>query len=183
MFLIIFFSLVLLFLLFFLFWLISMMVSSLTRAPYVATASNAFAKALELAKPQKGEVVYDLGCGDARVLRFAAFKYGTRGIGYEISPYCNLMSAIKNWHAGMGNKVQIRKESLLNADFENADVVYMYLTNSILDVIEKELFTQIKPSCRVVTIAFWFKHHQAVKTINVRQLGRDTKAYLYSREN
>lgn len=164
------------------FWLVSMIVSSLTKAPYVPTAENAYAKALELANPQKGEILFDLGCGDSRILRYAVKKYRITGFGYEISPYCVWMSLLKNKYYGVSKSITIYRKSLKEADYQKADIIYMYLTNAILDLIEDDLFDKIKPTCRVVTVAFKFKHHQPAKAVTVRQLGRTTKAYLYSKD-
>ncbi len=172
---------VLAFLGFFMFWLVSMIISSLTRAPYVPTAGNAYQKALELAEPKAGEKLFDLGCGDGRILRFAATKYGVVGIGYEISPYCILVNYFKNRSGKFRDNVKVYKKPLQEADFGQADIIFLYLTNSILDAVEQNLFAKIKPSCRVVTVAFKFEHHRPVKKVEVAQLGRKTFAYLYEK--
>ena len=161
------------------FWLVSMIVSSLTDAPFVVTNDHAYLAALDLAKPRSGELIYDLGCGDARVLIGAVKKYDLFGIGFDISPYCIIKSRYKVWLNKLTDKITIYQKSLDHAELEKADIIYLYLTNRILDRIEKDLFARIKPSCRVVTVAFAFKNHKPVKTSSVRQLGRTTTANLY----
>jgi SAM-dependent methyltransferase len=162
------------------FWLGSQIVSSLTSAPYVVTAKNAYKKALELAKPKRGETMFDLGCGDGRVLVYANKLYGTKGFGFDISPYCILVGNLKKWWHG-ANQVKLYRKPLSQAEIEKADIIFLYLTNKILNSIENDLFARIKPSCRVITVAFAFKNHQAAKTVEVRQLGRTTKAHLYAK--
>lgn len=171
------------FLLLLVFWLGSQIVSSLTSAPYVVTAANAYQKALELAKPKPGERLFDLGCGDGRVLVYAAEKYEAVGFGYDISPYCILVGNLKKMFRHGGKKVTLYRQPLSEANLEQADVIFLYLTNKILDTIEADLFSRIKPNCRVVTVAFAFKNHQPVKSASVRQLGRDTRCHLYSKGN
>jgi len=156
-----------------------MIVSSLTQAPYVDSQRKAIEDALELAKPKVGEAVFDLGCGDARTLIFAAKKYGTKGVGYEISPFCVIKSRLKIYLAGLSGQIKICRQSLFAADFHQADIVYLYLTNSILDKLEPIIFDKCKAGCRIVNLAFPFKNHQPTAEIPARQLGRITKIYLY----
>ena len=170
-----------LFYLFFIFWLISMIISSLTQAPYVVSASKAIDDALALAKPQPGEKIFDLGCGDARVLIKATKKYNTLGFGYDISPFCVLKARLIIRFLGLNDKIKIFRVRLQKAKIEEADVIFLYLTNRILDQFETEIFKRIKPTCRVVNLAFPFKNHKPKQTIPARQLGRNTNIYLYTK--
>jgi SAM-dependent methyltransferase len=156
-----------------------MIVSSLTQAPYVDSQRKAIEDALELSKPKAGETVFDLGCGDARTLIFAAKKYDVKGIGYEISPFCIIKSRLKIYLAGFSGQIKIHRQSLFTADFCQADIVYLYLTNSILDKLEPIIFKKCKTGCRIVNLAFPFKNHPPTAEIPAKQLGRQTKIYLY----
>lgn len=156
-----------------------MIISTMTKAPYVVSADNAIDEALKLAKPKPGELIYDLGCGDCRVLIQAAIKYQTRGLGYDISPFCYLKSKFKIRLNHLSEKVDIRRESLYKADLTKPDIIFLYTGTKIMDSIEKTIFDQMKSGARIVSLAFPFKHRRPVKTKTVRQLGKETKVFLY----
>lgn len=183
MFILIFQILFLIFLLGFSFWLISMIISSLTRAPYVVTAIKAIEAAFFLAKPKKDEIVYDLGCGDGRVLIYAAKNYQTNGIGYDISPFCVLKARWKVFVSGLSKKIKIEEKSLFRADLKNADIIFLYNGTEIMSRLEKYIFDELKPTARIVSLAFSFENHHPIATKIVRQLGKKTKVFLYKKTN
>src|SRR3954469_23814654 len=96
-------------------------------APFVGTPQPVVDKMLELANIRPGEVVYDLGCGDGRILIAAARKYHARGIGIELSNRLVETANTMVQHAGLVDLITIRQGHLLNVNFSDADVVMIYL--------------------------------------------------------
>ncbi len=164
-----------------LFWQGSLLYVAVFSAPTVYANEKAIIDAYKLANLRKGELVVDLGCGNARSLIIAAKKFEARGVGVELSPYCYLKSKINVFLAGESKNVKI-----IFGDFKatekylkNADVVYLYLLNSVLAKIEPWFFATIKSSSRTVVLSFEFKKHKEVKSVSTKNLGRKTKIRLY----
>jgi SAM-dependent methyltransferase len=116
---------------------------------YVGTPYDIVSKMLELAQVKKNDVVYDLGCGDGRVLVMAAKKYGCRAIGYDIDPErvrASRENATKN---RMERLVQIVQADLFALDFSKADVLSLYLLPEINMKLLPQ-FEKLKPGSRLV---------------------------------
>ena len=84
--------------------------------PYVPTPQEVVDRMLELAQVKKGDVVYDLGSGDGRIVITAAKKYGVKAIGFEIDPERIKESQENIKKAGVGDLVEIRKQDIRNVD-------------------------------------------------------------------
>ena len=124
--------------------LIPSALAGLSAAPYVPTRKRDVARFLKLAGIRKGQIVYDLGCGDGRLL-VAAAKEGARAIGYEMS----LLNYLFCIFFRRGIKVKLR--DFFKGDFHDADVVYMFLMPKALDKIGKILTPQMKHGSRIIS--------------------------------
>ena len=93
---------------------------------------------LELAQVKKGDVVYDLGSGDGRIVVTAAKKYGVRAIGFEIDPERIKESAENIKKAGVGHLVEIRQQDIRTVDLSPASVLTMYLLPEVNLMIRPE---------------------------------------------
>lgn len=121
---------------------------------YVPTSNGVADAMLKLANTTAGDVVYDLGSGDGRIVILAAKKYGARGVGIEIDPVL-IKEATKNAaKAGVADKVTFRQEDLFKTDLSDATVVTLYLSNSINMRLRTILQRQLKPGSRVVSHRF-----------------------------
>src|SRR5580704_8871529 len=81
----------------------------------------------KLAKVKKGDVIYDLGCGEGTALIIAAKEYGAKGVGIEIDPFRAWIAQIKVKLSGVSENIEIRRDSFWNQDISDANVVFMYL--------------------------------------------------------
>jgi ribosomal protein L11 methylase PrmA len=116
---------------------------------YVGTAYDVASKMLQMAKIKKDDMVYDLGCGDARMLILAAQKYGCRAIGYDIDPQMVRMSRENVAKNHVENLVKIVQADIFTLDLRKADVIPLYL----LPEMNRKLLPQLeklKPGSRVV---------------------------------
>ena len=138
----------------FLFFAASTFLSSLWGAPWVITNSTTVQRMLELAELKEGETVYDLGCGDGRMLIQAAQKFGARAIGLEIDPLRVWLSRYFIWLKGLRKSASVRWENIFSADFSDADVVTLYLTRETNRKIRNHLEKTLSPGTRVVSNAF-----------------------------
>lgn len=128
-----------------------------TRAPdvpYVPTPQPVVDKMLELAEVKKNDVLYDLGCGDGRIVITAAKEHGTRGVGIDINPE-RISEAKQNAQsAGVTDKVTFKQGDLFNADFSEATVVTLYLLPDVNVALRPQLWRQLKVGTRVVSHDF-----------------------------
>ena len=122
--------------------------------PYVPTTEVAVREMLKLAKVQKSDVLYDLGCGDGRIVIEAAKLYGARGVGIDIDPD-RIKEARENAKkAGVENLVRFEEKDLFDADFREATVVTLFLLPRINLKLRPKLIKDLKPGTRVVSNTF-----------------------------
>lgn len=99
-------------------------------APFVASSVRIVDRMLELAHLKPGETLYDLGCGDGRILIAAAEKYKVKAVGVEISPKLVAEARANIARAGLTDQASVIKGDLLDTDLSDADVVTIYLATS-----------------------------------------------------
>jgi len=136
--------------------------------PYVPTPQEVVDRMLELAEVKKGDVVYDLGSGDGRIVVTAAKKYGVKAIGFEIDP-----QRIKESHenikkAGVENLVEIRQRDIRTVDLSGASVLTMYLLPEVNLMIRPNIWKQMKPGSRVVSHDFDMGDWKPLKTESIK---------------
>ena len=122
--------------------------------PYVPTPQPVVDKMLELASVGRRDVLYDLGCGDGRIVITAAKRRGARGTGIDIDP-ARIEEAVENARsAGVSGRVNFRQGDLFEADFSPATVVTLYLLPDINRKLRPQLWKQLKVGTRVVSHDF-----------------------------
>ena len=135
--------------------------------PYVPTPDTVVAEMLKLANLQKGDVLYDLGSGDGRVVITAAQKYGIRGVGIDINPE-RISEARENAKkAGVTDRVTFREGDLFQADIHQATVVTMYLLPSVNLRLKPKLLAELKPGTRLISHDFDMGDWKAEKEIKL----------------
>jgi SAM-dependent methyltransferase len=122
--------------------------------PYVSTPDEVVAEMLRIASVGKDDVVYDLGCGDGRIVIKAAKMYGCRGVGIDIDPERIRESRENAIKAGVSDKVQFIQMDLFEADIREASVVTLYLLSEVNLRLRPKLFRELSPGSRVVSHEF-----------------------------
>jgi SAM-dependent methyltransferase len=121
---------------------------------FVPTPNDVVDKMLEMAKVTPKDIVYDLGCGDGRIVITAAQKYGVRGVGIDIDPQ-RINEAHANAKAGnVTDKVRFVEGDLFEADISEATVVTLYLLTRLNEKLKPKLLKDLRPGTRVVSHAF-----------------------------
>jgi precorrin-6B methylase 2 len=123
-------------------------------APFDPTPQDVVERMLTLAAVKKGDVIYDLGAGDGRILITAARKYGVRGVGYEIDAGLAKLARENVRKQGVERLVEIRQEDFLGADLSPASVVALYLSQDGNLAVRQLLMNQLKTGARVVSYTF-----------------------------
>lgn len=123
-------------------------------APFDPTPQEVVDRMLVLAQVKIGDVVYDLGSGDGRILVTAAKKYGVRSVGFETDPGLAKLARENAKRAGVEDLVQVREEDFLTADLSEATVVTLYLSYDGNLAVRPQLMRQLRPGTRVVSYTF-----------------------------
>ena len=120
-------------------------------APFVPSSHKVVKRMLELAEVKSGEVVYDLGCGDGRIVIMAARDFGAKAVGIELREDLvrSARKAVKE--QGLEDRVEIIQSNFFEVDISPADVVTLYLTTSGNDLLKSKLEKELKKGARVVS--------------------------------
>jgi len=126
----------------------------LPKVPYVTTPQDIVERMLSMAKVASDDVVYDLGCGDGRIVISAARRYGARGVGIDLDPE-RIQEANANARAaGVQDRVRFRQADLFRTDFSPATVVMLYLLFEVNLQLMPQLWRQLRVGARVVSHDF-----------------------------
>lgn len=151
-----------------------------TLAPYVPTPQDVVERMLTLAQVSRGDVVYDLGSGDGRIVITAAKRYGARGVGIDIDPERITEARANARQAGVSHLVEFRRGDILEADVSPATVVTLYLVSSANLKLRPILARQLRPGARVVSHAFGMGDWPPAKTDRFKDsLGDERVIHLW----
>lgn len=141
------------------------------RAPdvrYEPTEPEIVSAMLELAGVRKSDIVYDLGCGDGRIVITAAQKIGARGMGIDIDPQ-RIKEAKENARkAGVERMVRFSNEDLFESNIREASVVMLYLWPWVNLKLRPKLLKELKPGTRIVSHSHDMGDWKAEKEIEVQ---------------
>jgi SAM-dependent methyltransferase len=122
--------------------------------PYVSTPDEVVAEMIKMADVGRDDVVYDLGCGDGRIVITAVKETGCRGVGIDIDPVRIKESKENAIEAGVEDKVEFILSDLFEADISQATVVTLYLLSKVNLRLRPKLFRELSPGTRVVSHDF-----------------------------
>jgi ribosomal protein L11 methylase PrmA len=123
-------------------------------APYVATPNDVVDRALRLADVQSNDVVFDLGCGDGRVVIAAASVAGAAGVGVDIEPYWVDLAKDNAVAAGVSRLTRFEHQDALTVDLTPATVVFLYLVHWSTQLVTERILAQVAAGTRIVSHAF-----------------------------
>lgn len=123
-------------------------------APYVPTPQDVVDRMLSLANVTGSDVIYDLGCGDGRIVITAAKRFGARGVGVDIDPDRIKESNANAKAAAVEHLVTFKLQDALTVDVSPATVVTLYLLSSSNAKLRPILTRQLRPGARIVSHAF-----------------------------
>ncbi|MFN7138300.1 MAG: SAM-dependent methyltransferase [Limisphaerales bacterium] len=132
---------------------------------FVPTPQEAVDKMLEMAELKPGQKLYDLGCGDGRIVVTAAKKYGVRAVGIDIDPQRVKESRENVKKNNVGNLAEIRHADIFEVDFSDADVVTMYLLPSLNVKLIPQL-QKLKPGARIISYSFDMQGVEPTQVVN-----------------
>jgi SAM-dependent methyltransferase len=146
---------------------------------FIPTPQAAIEQLLDLAHLTSTDVVYDLGSGDGRILIQAAQQYGVRGVGIDIDAQRVQEGREKAHLAGVSDRVTFCQQDLYESDFSAASVVILYLLPHLNLKLRPQLWQQLRPGSRVLSIDFDMGDWQPDQTIKLDQIEEESTVYLW----
>lgn len=146
-------------------------------APFIPTKAKILSGIANIMDVREGDVLYDLGCGDARILvdcyrRQPKAQY----IGYEkdIIPY--LWAKFRLWRMGLLKKIKVYRKDFFMADLTDATHIYSYLSTKQMEKLEKKFEDELKKNARVFSLCFKLPHTDPLKTVILKE---QKELYIY----
>jgi SAM-dependent methyltransferase len=149
-------------------------------APYVGSPEHAVEKMLDMAGLKPGETLYDLGCGDGRILIAAAQKYRVHAVGIEISSRLAKTASERVKKAGLQEDIRVVHGDFMQTDLHPADVVTLYLATTANESLRPNLEHFLRPNTRVVSYDYPIPGWKPVETSESEgRHGTSHTIYLY----
>lgn len=144
---------------------------------YVPTPKDIVRKMLRLAQLRRGEMLFDLGAGDGRILIEAVRGFGAQAVGVEADP--QRVIRLKERLAGTGVAAKVIQGDFMDTDLSTADVVAIYLSPSVNAKLAPKLKKELKKSARVVSLDYALPEWAQGREFPVESGGISRKIYLY----
>src|SRR5712692_6474485 len=148
-------------------------------APDFPSPQEVVEKMLEAAHIKPGETVYDLGCGEGRIVITAARKFKAKAVGIELSPQLVKIASARVKALGLEDQVKIIHANLLKVDLRPADVVTIYLLTASNELLRPNLERDLKPGARVVSHDFEIRGWKPTRVEKLGAEGRPRTIYVY----
>jgi SAM-dependent methyltransferase len=151
-------------------------------APFVPTPQEVVDKMLQVAGVKKHDMVYDLGCGDGRIIITAAQKFGARATGVELDPDLYKRTTERIRELKLEDRVRVIQGNLLEVDLSPATVVTLYLLTDSNTRLRPNLEKYLKPGARVVSHDFQILGWTPARVEKVARDSRTHTIYLYEKK-
>ncbi len=148
-------------------------------APYVASPQPVVDQMLRLAELKSGETIYDLGCGDGRILFSAARNFGAKAVGVELSETLVRRTRDQSELMGLSGSVKVIQGDMMQVDLKEADVVALYLLTEANDQLRPKLEKELKPGARVVSLEFKVRGWKPSKVEKIEAHRHPYTIYVY----
>ncbi len=143
-----------------------------TKVPFAKTPEVSLSKIFKEIKLPPNSLIYDLGCGDGRIL-FYAEKLGYRAVGYELSLYPYLKCLLKK--ISKKSSIKIINKNFYQADFSDADAVFLFLVTGVMEKVGKKLKNDLKPDTKIISYGFTLPGWPITKILDTSP----SKTYFY----
>jgi len=138
--------------------------STFLGAPFVPVSEKEIKSILKLANPKPGEILYDLGSGDGRIIIEVARKYDVKAFGIEINPILVCFSRWKIKKLGLQAKVKVLRDNFFKKDTSQANIIITYLLQTTNERLEKKFLSELRPGTRIISKSFTFKKIPFIKS-------------------
>jgi tRNA G37 N-methylase Trm5 len=146
---------------------------------YEPTAPDVVPVMLRLANVKSGDVVYDLGCGDGRIVIESVRQFAARGVCVDIDPERITDSQENARTAGVADRIEFRNEDLFLTEIASATVVMLFLSRELNLKLRPRLLNELKPGTRVVSHWHDMGDWKPQETVRVQSERRERPVYLW----
>lgn len=148
-------------------------------APYIQTNPLSVQKMVELAQVTRDDLVYDLGCGDGRLVIGAVAQSDCRGIGIDIEAARIEESTENAKQRGLADRIEFRQQDIFEVDLSDGSVALIYLTKWMLEKLKPQL-DNMKPGSRIVSQDYWIEQvrPQQIESVDVEQPDGRVRNYI-----
>lgn len=143
-------------------------------SPWHPISRRDLKRALDFCETQAGERIIDLGSGDGRVLIVAAKEYDLMGTGIEIDPLKVWLANLRIRFAGVQDKIKIVRANIFDADYREADILFIYLTHQAIDKLFPKILNQLKPNAKILCYRF------CIQGMAPDKISADKTLFLYT---
>lgn len=157
--------------------LLTAMINLFIRVPFVPSKMRVVQKMVTLAKLKRGEKVYDLGCGDGRLLLEAEKKANIKAEGYEAAPIPYLLAHLQKWWHG--SKMNIHLKNFFHINLHDADVIFCYLGPETMSALRTKFMRECKKGTRIFSNTFKMEGMEPTKVWPKNKKTRLPSIYLY----
>jgi len=156
---------------------LSLILGIITRVPFVPTSKKVSRRLIEVANLKDGDQVYDLGCGDGRLLIEAEKQKKVQGTGYEVSPMAYLLGLFNIFRNK--SKIKINYKNFFKEKISNADVIFLYLIPDIMPKVSKKLQKECRKGTRIISNSFHLPELEPVKVYERDNKNKYPPIYIY----
>lgn len=149
------------------------------RVPWVPTREELLDYIMSLAKVRRGDIFYDLGCGDGRVVIRAVKEGASKGVCVELNTSLLEKARENARNEGLEELIEFVNEDFFNVDLSEATVIYMYLLTSVNRALRPKLERELREGTRVVTLDFEIPGWRPIQVVKVSLPTRIATLYLY----
>jgi SAM-dependent methyltransferase len=148
-------------------------------APYVTSPQPVVDQMLKLAGLKTGETIYDLGCGDGRILFSAVKNFNAKAVGVELSETLVRRTRDQSEALGLTGQVKVIQGDMMQVDLKDADVVALYLITEANDQLRPKFEKELKAGARVVSLEFKMRGWKPSKVEKVEAHRHPYTIYVY----
>ncbi|HSE94172.1 MAG TPA: class I SAM-dependent methyltransferase [Methylomirabilota bacterium] len=148
--------------------------------PFVPTKEPIVDQMLKMAGVKTGDVVYDLGCGDGRIVITAAKRFGIRGVGIDLDPERISEANANALKAGVADRVKFIQGDLFDAKIDEATVVTLYLLPDVNLKLRPKLLSELKPGTRIVSHNYDMGDWKPEQTVKLTVDGTEHIVYAWT---
>ncbi|RLF16142.1 MAG: SAM-dependent methyltransferase [Thermoprotei archaeon] len=152
------------------------------RAPivhYSPAPKDVVRVALDMLRLHKGELLFDLGCGDGRILIMAAKYYNVKAVGIEIRRGLARIAKENAKRAGVADLVEVIRGDFFRIDLSKADAITLYLSSKVNEALKMKFINELRDGTRIVSIFFPIPSWNPIEVRKVRTPIKDFNVYLY----
>ncbi|PIQ77304.1 hypothetical protein COV82_05170 [Candidatus Peregrinibacteria bacterium CG11_big_fil_rev_8_21_14_0_20_46_8] len=156
---------------------VTMIMHIICMVPYVPTNMRTVDAMIKAAKLRKRDVVFDLGCGDARLLIESERRHGTQARGFEIAPLIYFLAIGRKFL--FRSKVQIHFKNFFNDNLSEANVIFCYLIPKVMPNLAEKIKKECKKGTKIISNTFHIPGLKPHKVIKKNPLKRTPSIYIY----